>query len=103
LAREKKAYAIRIIDLRKHSSVTDFFVLCSVDAEVQARAVANHITEKLREHDTRPWHTEGYGESGWILMDFVDVVVHIFLPKLREFYSLEKLWGDAPTRALPDD
>ena len=103
LAREKKAYAIRILDLRKHSSVTDFFVICSVDAELQARAVANYVTEKLREHETRPWHTAGYGESGWLLMDFVDVVVHIFLPETREFYSLEKLWGDAPSHGLPDE
>jgi len=102
LALEKKAYAVRILDLRKLSSVTDFFVICSVDAEVQARAVADHISEKLRAKNVRPWHTEGYGESGWVLMDFVDVVVHIFLPRTREFYALEKLWGDAPDRELVD-
>lgn len=103
LAREKKAHAVRILDLRKLSSVTDYFVVCSVDAEVQARAVADHISDSLRAKKVRPWHTEGYGDSGWILIDFVDVMVHIFLPETREFYGLEKLWGDAPRRELPDD
>ena len=103
LAREKKAFSVRILDLRKRSSVTDFFVVCSVDAEVQARAVADHITDALRMQQIRPWHTEGYRDTGWILLDFVDVVVHIFLPRTRDFYALEKLWGDAPSRLLPDD
>jgi ribosome-associated protein len=103
LAREKKAFSVRILDLRKRSSVTDFFVICSVDAEVQARAVADHITDTFNEKDIRPWHTEGYRGTGWILVDYVDVVVHIFLPRSRDFYGLEKLWGDAPCRELPDD
>jgi len=94
---------VRILDLRKRSSVTDFFVICSVDAEVQARAVADHITDTFNEKDIRPWHTEGYRGTGWILVDYVDVVVHIFLPRSRDFYGLEKLWGDAPCRELPDD
>jgi ribosome-associated protein len=93
---------VRILDLRKRSSVTDFFVICSVDAEVQARAVADHITDKLKEKDIRPWHTDGYRGTGWVIVDFVDVVVHIFLPRTREFYGLEKLWGDAPSKDLPD-
>ena len=103
LAHEKKAYSVRIFDLRKRSPVTDFFVICSVDAEVQARAVADHITDTLRPQDIRPWHTEGYNGTGWVLMDFVDVVVHIFLPRVRDFYALEKLWGDAPSRELTDE
>lgn len=103
LARDKKAFGIRILDLRKLSPVSDFFVICSVDAEVQARAVTDHIVENLRAAGHRPWHTEGYRTSGWVILDFVDVVVHIFLPKVREFYSLERLWGDAPVKELADD
>ena len=103
LAREKKAYSVCILDLRKLSPVTDFFVICSVDAEIQARAVSDHITDKLREKGLRPWHTEGYRGSGWVLLDFVDVVVHVFIPHVREFYALEKLWGDAPKQELTDD
>ena len=103
LAQEKKAYSVCILDLRKLSPVTDFFVICSVDAETQARAVSDHITDKLREKGLRPWHTEGYRGSGWVLLDFVDVVVHVFMPRVREFYALEKLWGDAPKRELPNE
>lgn len=94
---------MRILDLRKRSSVTDFFVICSVDAEVQARAVADHIIDHLRDKQIRAWHTEGYRDSGWVLVDFIDVVVHIFLPRTRDFYALEKLWGDAPSRELPEE
>ncbi|GAB4314333.1 MAG: hypothetical protein Kow0074_01260 [Candidatus Zixiibacteriota bacterium] len=103
LAREKKAYEIRILDLRKLSPISDFFVVCSVDAEVQARAVTDHIVDSLRAMGHKPYQTEGYRSSGWVLLDFVDVVVHIFLPRVREFYSLERLWGDAPVKELDDD
>jgi ribosome-associated protein len=103
LAREKKAYEIRILDLRKLSPVSDFFVICSVDAEVQARAVTDHIVDTLRASGLKPYQTEGYRSSGWVLLDFVDVVVHVFLPRVREFYALERLWGDAPVKELEDD
>jgi ribosome-associated protein len=103
LAREKKAHSICILDLRKLSPVTDFFVICSVDADLQARAVTDHIRSKLAEKGLYPWHTEGYRDSGWVLLDFVDVVVHVFAPRVREFYGLEKLWGDAPKQELPDE
>jgi ribosome-associated protein len=102
LAQEKKAYSVSILDLRKLSPVTDFFVICSVDADVQARAVSDHIAETLKKKGIRPLHTEGYRGSGWVLLDFVDVVVHVFMPRVREFYALEKLWGDAPVEDLPD-
>ncbi len=103
LAREKKAFSIRILDVRKLSSVTDFFVICSVDAEVQARAVADHVAEGLKEKGINAWHTEGYRGTGWVLLDFVDVMVHVFMPRVREFYALDKLWADAPVRELPDE
>lgn len=103
LAREKKAFSIRILDVRKLSSVTDFFVICSVDAEVQARAVADHVAEGLKEKGINAWHTEGYRGTGWVLLDFVDVMVHVFMPRVRDFYALDKLWADAPVRELPDE
>ena len=103
LAREKKAFSIRILDVRKLSSITDYFVICSVDAEVQARSVADHVSGQLREKGVQTWHTEGYRGTGGILLDFVDVMVHIFLPPIREFYALEKLWGDAPVKELPEE
>jgi ribosome-associated protein len=103
LAREKKAFSIRILDVRKLSSVTDYFVVCSVDAEVQGRAVADHIAEQLKEQGISAWHKEGYRGTGWILLDYIDVMVHVFLPRVREHYALEKLWADAPVRELPDE
>jgi ribosome-associated protein len=93
---EKKAYDVVIMDLSRIASFTDFFVICSVDTDVQAKAVMDHLEEQLRAKDSvKPWHVEGGSGSSWLLLDFVDVVVHIFRPESREFYSLEKLWGDA--------
>lgn len=102
-ALEKKAFDVRILDLRKLSSVCDFFVICSASVEVHARAIADCITENLEKQGVRFWHNEGYQASRWILLDYVDVVVHIFLPEVREFYSLEKLWGDAKIEELSEE
>jgi ribosome-associated protein len=102
-ALEKKAFDVRILDLRKLSSVCDFFVICSASVEVHARAIADCITENLKKQGVRFWHNEGYQASRWILLDYVDVVVHIFLPEVREFYSLEKLWGDAKIEELSEE
>jgi len=103
LALEKKAFDVKILDLRKLSSVCDFFVVCSASVELHARAVADWITENLEQKQIRFWHHEGYQASRWILLDYVDVVVHIFIPEVREFYGLEKLWGDAKMEELSQD
>jgi ribosome-associated protein len=103
LALEKKAFDVKILDLRKLSSVCDFFVICSASVELHAKAVADWITENLKERQIRFWHHEGYQASRWILLDYVDVVVHIFIPEVREFYGLEKLWGDAKMEELSQD
>jgi ribosome-associated protein len=93
LALEKKAFDVKILDLRKLSSVCDFFVICSASVE---------LTENLERKQIRFWHHEGYQASRWILLDYVDVVVHIFIPEVREFYGLEKLWGDAKMEELSE-
>jgi ribosome-associated protein len=103
LALEKKAFDVKILDLRKLSSVCDFFVICSASVELHARAVADWITENLEQKQIRFWHHEGYQASRWILLDYVDVVVHIFIPEVREFYGLEKLWGDAKMEELSEN
>lgn len=103
LALEKKAFDVRILDLRKLSSVCDFFVICSASVEVHAKAVADWITENLQQRQVEFWHNEGYQACRWILLDYVDVVVHIFLPQVREFYALEKLWGDARVEELSEE
>lgn len=102
-ALERKALDVKILDLRKLSSVCDFFVICSASVGVQAKAIADWITENLRQRGINYWHSEGYQACRWILLDYVDVVVHIFLPQVREFYGLESLWGDAKMEEVTEE
>jgi ribosome-associated protein len=103
LALAKKAFDVRILDLRKLSAVCDFFVICSAQVDIHAKAIADSIMENLGKKGVKVWHNEGYQTSRWILLDYVDVVVHIFLEESREFYALEKLWGDAEVETLSDE
>jgi ribosome-associated protein len=108
VASDKKAIDIRVIDLRGIVSYTDFFVICSGNTERQAKAIHDGILEELkkggRTDATRerllPRRTEGDREARWILMDYWDVIVHIFTPEAREYYRLENLWGEAPARSV---
>ena len=100
---EKKAFDIVILDLRKLTTMTDFFVLCSADSDNQVKAIADHIKGEMKKRNIKPWHIEGYGQLRWVLMDFVDVIVHIFHKSAREFYNLEGLWGDAKIEIIEDD
>lgn len=103
-AADKKAVDVVELDLRGVLGYTDFFLVCSGNTHRQAKAIHDGILEGLkREHETLPRMVEGSGEAGWILMDYLDVVVHIFTPEAREFYRLEKLWGEAPVRAAAED
>lgn len=99
-ALEKKANEVKILTLKGITSITDYFVICSGDADVQVKAIANNIIAKLREEDIHVWNMEGYSTGRWILLDFVDVVVHIFHEDARDYYGLERLWGDAPTESI---
>jgi ribosome-associated protein len=99
-AADKKASDVIELDLRGVLGYTDYFLVCSGNTGRQAKAIHDGILEGLkREHDRLPRRVEGTGEGGWILMDYLDVVVHIFTPQAREFYRLEQLWGEAPARA----
>lgn len=99
----KKGYDVKVIDLREHTSLTDFFVVCSADSDIQIKAIADEVEEQLRENlDLRCWHTEGLNKSNWVLMDYVDFVVHIFKNDMREYYALEKFWGDATIEEIVD-
>ncbi len=99
-ARDKKAQNIVILNLRGLSSVTDCFVLCSGESDLHVKAIANQIVGDLEEQGEKPWHVEGYPNASWILLDYIDVVVHIFSEKVRKYYALERLWGDAPTQTI---
>ena len=102
IASYRKAIDIRVIDLRGIVSYTDFFVICSGNSERQTKAIYDAIYEELKHADERllPRRTEGDREARWILLDYLDVVAHIFTPDAREYYRLEQLWGEAPARSV---
>jgi ribosome-associated protein len=100
-AEDKKAGELVELDLRGVLGYTDWFVICSGNTERQAKAIHDGILEGLKhEHDVLPRRVEGVGRADWILMDYLDVVVHIFTPATREFYRLEQLWGEAPAHRV---
>jgi ribosome-associated protein len=102
-AEDKKAIDVVELDLRGVLGYTDYFLVCSGNTGRQAKAIHDGILEGLKhDHDTIPRKVEGSAEGGWILMDYLDVVVHIFTPETREFYRLEQLWGEVPARAASD-
>ena len=102
LALSKKGFDVRILKLKSLSSVCDYFVIASGDADVHVRAIADAIEEGLKKNGHAPYHFEGKTEGNWILLDYIDVVVHIFQESTRCYYALERLWGDAPSEELQD-
>ena len=103
LALERKAQDVVALDLRKIHTATDHFLLASGSSDVQVKAVADHILDELRKEGHRPNHVEGMAGGRWVLLDYIDFVVHVFHVQAREFYQLETLWGDAPRREFVDD
>jgi len=99
---EKKAEEVVIMDLRKvKTAVTDYFVICSGNSDTQIDAISESIEEQVRKGaDQKPWKREGSDQREWILIDYVDVVVHVFNKEKRRFYGLEELWGDAHIQRL---
>ena len=95
-ARDSKGKDVIVIDLRGISVVTDFFVICSGDSDIQVQSIARNIKEKLIEAGIEFLRMEGYADAHWVLLDFGDIVVHVFHQETREFFGLERLWGDAP-------
>lgn len=93
---EKKGSDIVILDTGKVSSIADYFVIATVDSERQAKAVVDDIEMKLKSHRKMPMTADGEVGSGWALLDYGDVIVHIFDPGMRDFYDLEDLWSNAP-------
>lgn len=99
-ALERNARDGVVLDLRGISDVTDFFLIASGDSDTHARAISDNILDRMREAGFRPVGVEGLSGGRWILMDFVGLVIHVFLAPVREFYQLERLWGDAPIVTL---
>ena len=102
IAADKKAQDVRVLDLRGVVSYTDFFVIASGNTERQTKAIHDAIHLELKDAPERrlPRRTEGEREARWILLDYLDCVVHIFTPEAREYYRLEQLWGEAPARSV---
>jgi ribosome-associated protein len=94
-AEDKKATDIVVLDLRKAAGFTDFFVISSGANPRQIRAIADSVMAALAAEGVKPAHVEGYDRSEWVLLDYFDFIVHIFMPETRTFYSLERLWGNA--------
>ena len=90
LIQDKKGYDIKIIDLKGISSLTDFFIICSSDSDPQTRAITNHIKKELSKDKIKPFQVEGLDHMEWVLMDYFDIVVHVFKKETRDFYDIER-------------
>lgn len=99
-ALDKKADEIVVLDLQGLSTMADFFLVCSGTSATQIDTIAEAVRETLKAAGVRPRHLEGTAQSGWLLLDYGDVVIHVFLGETRAFYALERLWGDAPVVSM---
>lgn len=100
LSLDMKGDQILSLDVKKLTSITDYFIICSADTDIQVKGIADSI-RKNTVH--KPIRTEGYEQSNWVLLDYIDVIVHIFRTTERNYYEIEKLWADAPTTEYSDD
>ncbi|SDG93113.1 ribosome-associated protein [Selenomonas sp. WCT3] len=101
-ASDKKARDIVVMDMQGLTSSTDYFVICSANTATQVRAIADNVEEEMDKAGISFDHKEGYREGEWVLMDYGDVVVHVFMQEAREYYALEHLWGDAELTPYED-
>ena len=101
---DRKAVDAVVLDLRDLTAATDYFIIASGTSDTHVRGMADHLMTALAPHGVRPHHVEGLTQGRWVLLDYVDFVVHVFHPELREFYQLERLWGDAAVLvSVPQD
>jgi ribosome-associated protein len=102
LCLDVKAQDVVLLNLQGLSDVTDYFVIASGTSDTHVRSIGEHVADELRREGVRPHHVEGLGQGRWVLLDYVDLVVHVFHPTLRNFYQLERLWGDAEVVPVAD-
>ena len=98
----KKALDVKIIDVRKITTLTDFFIICTSESEPQTRAITDYINEQMKDDGMRVWHIEGYENLDWVLLDYVNIVVHVFSRESRDYYDLERLWADGKISQVHD-
>ena len=96
----KKAKDVALLDLREFATISDYFILASGESTTQIETIADNIEKELSLKGCRVWHREGNGQARWILLDYGDIVVHVFHKETRDFYDLDKLWHDSPRRDL---
>ena len=102
-ANDKKAKDTLLLNMEGLSPVTDFYVVCSAGNSTLVKAIADNIEDKLAEAGVHPTHKEGYADARWVLLDYGDVVAHVFLEEERDFYNLEQLWADAPSESFVEN
>jgi ribosome-associated protein len=102
-ARDRKAQDLGLLDLKGHCSFTDYFLICTATSTRHSQAISDAVVEHLRREGMRPAHIEGYQQADWILLDYLNFVVHIFSGRARRFYDLERLWNVAALVPLPTD
>ena len=100
LAIDRKGVDITLLDLHGVSNATDYFLLINGTSDTHVRAIADHIIDEMRNEGMRADHIEGLRSGRWVLIDYIDFVIHVFHPAAREFYQLERLWGDAPATSI---
>jgi ribosome-associated protein len=101
-ALDKKAYDLKLLEVGRLTSVADYFLICTGRSDIQVQAIARHIEESLERKGIRPLAIEGFERGHWVLLDYGDVVVHVFYQPIREFYDLDGLWTHAPRAELPE-
>ena len=99
---EKKASDIQVIYVDKLTSLTDIFIICTSSSHPQSRAITNHIKIGMEKKHIKPMHIEGYEQLNWVLMDYVNVTINIFNKEYREYYDIERLWGDAKSKIIKE-
>ena len=102
-AANKKAETIKVLDLRNLSSFTDYFMVCSGQSDRQVQAIADSVTIELKEEGFNPISVEGYKDGRWVVIDYGDVVIHVFHDALRDYYDIEQLWFDAKRVQIPQE
>tara|TARA_B100000902_G_scaffold284885_1_gene270883 strand:+ start:602 stop:958 length:357 start_codon:yes stop_codon:yes gene_type:complete len=99
---DKKAMEINVIDVKKLTSLTDTFIVCSSESEPQSKAIMSHLTDTLSADKIKPLHIEGHENLKWVLIDYSDIVINIFNKETRQYYNIERLWGDAKIKKIKE-
>ena len=99
---DKKALEIKIFDVKKITTLTDYFIICTSESDPQTKAIVNHIERSLRKKGMRPTSSEGLNNNEWVILDYIDIIIHIFSTEKRKFYDLDRLWADAKIKTITE-